>query len=192
MISLLEAVSPTSRHLLRKCFNSPAMLTAVDQINSRLAENSDRVCATDWSTDYKLAWLIGRTGNIANSMKRHEAVLDVAGCAFAWLESLHIKPMDILVRIADERLRQRKLFTDGIHHFRMDSPVVDWTRKLRVLAEEVGEVAEAIDQLEAKPQSKQAKAHFVTELVQVAAVAVAWLESLQTATMQTTTTTKGK
>lgn len=159
--------------------NSPAMLDVIFKIQARIVQAKINLAVAEFSTDAKLAWLVGGVGRIATSLPRNAAVLDVAAVALAWLEYLHLSDMDILERIATERVRQKKLFTDRVHHFRVDSPVVDWTRKLRVLVEEVGEVAQAIDRLEQKPQSKKRKAHLVTELIQVAAVAVAWLESLE-------------
>ena len=47
-----------------------------------------------------------------------------------------------------------------------------------MLTEEIGEVAEAIDLLE-QVDSRARREHLITEIVQVAAVAVAWLESLE-------------
>jgi hypothetical protein len=165
-----------------KTTNSPAMLTVLDQVFSLLANNNDRAAAIDLDTDTKLAWLYGRAAGIPNSMgpdKRELAVRATACAAIAWLDALHLSQMDIVERIADERLRQRELFTARKISFTCTSPVVGWPRKFRVLAEEIGEVAEAIDLLEASPRSKTAKKHFVTELIQVAAVLVAWLESFE-------------
>jgi NTP pyrophosphatase (non-canonical NTP hydrolase) len=71
----------------------------------------------------------------------------------------------------------------GKFTFTCASPVACDNRKLRVLVEEVGEVAEAIDHLEQLNRTSKAAAkqrdHLREELVQVAAVAVAWLESLE-------------
>ena len=159
--------------------NSPVMMDVIFKIQARIEQTQIRGAAQDFSTDTKLAWLVGRVGNIAQTTRRKDAVLDVTCCAFTWMESLHLSDMDILQRVADERARQRELFTAGKHNFRVDSPVVDWTRKLRVLTEEVGEVAQAIDQLETSPRSKILKRYFLTELIQVAAVGVAWLESME-------------
>ena len=94
--------------------------------------------------------------------------------------------MDVFERIAQERVRQQELLRTGKITFTCSSPIVDDNRKLRVLAEEVGEVAEAIDHLEQlnpkSPAAKKQLAHLQTELVQVAAVAVAWLESIEAIT----------
>ncbi|MDE2104379.1 MAG: hypothetical protein KGL39_44485 [Patescibacteria group bacterium] len=88
--------------------------------------------------------------------------------------------LTVFDRVADERLRQRALFVAGQITFDVGSPLPDANRKLRVLAEEVGEVAEAIDFLEEKNCAGR-REHLRTELIQVAAVAVAWLESLEVA-----------
>lgn len=78
--------------------------------------------------------------------------------------------------IARERSRQKELFHAGRISFLCESPVVDPRRKFRVLAEEFGEVAEALDQIE---NHGQARGNLHTELLQIAAVCVAWLESFQ-------------
>lgn len=90
--------------------------------------------------------------------------------------------LEVFARIAAERIRQRELFHAGKLTFDCASPVTDNDRKLRVLTEELGEVAQAIDQLERcgrRAASVFAREDLQTELVQVAAVAVAWLESLE-------------
>jgi NTP pyrophosphatase (non-canonical NTP hydrolase) len=85
------------------------------------------------------------------------------------------------------------LLAGGVILFNCDSPIVDDNRKLRVLTEELGEVADAIDRLERLGKTdigffkslsmqkraaiKTAREHLRAELKQVAAVAVAWLET---------------
>jgi NTP pyrophosphatase (non-canonical NTP hydrolase) len=83
----------------------------------------------------------------------------------------------IYQEIDDERSRQQRLFGD-------QSIAGDLPRdtKLRVLVEEVGEVARAIDVLEAALRIGDVnipafRKHLRSELVQVAACAVGWLES---------------
>jgi hypothetical protein len=88
----------------------------------------------------------------------------------------------VLERIWFERLNQRDLLKAGKIPFDCASPIVDANRKLRVLVEEVGEVAEALDLLEpavVAVEIKKRKAHLRDELTQVAAVAIAWLESME-------------
>ena len=88
--------------------------------------------------------------------------------------------VNVFARIAAERCRQQELLKAGKFTYTCSSPVVDDNRKLRILVEEVGEVAEAIERLEmSKRGHLPAKEHLREELVQVAAVAVAWLESLE-------------
>ena len=90
--------------------------------------------------------------------------------------------MAVLERVAAERIRQKQLLRDGKILFNCDSPVVDENRKLRILMEEVGEVAEAMDRVECSKNSRAklfAQEDLETELVQVAAVVFAWLETYQ-------------
>lgn len=86
--------------------------------------------------------------------------------------------MEVFARVAQERARQRDLLLLGRINFDCASPIVSPDRKLRVLVEEVGEVAKAIDDLETV-KSRIRLDNLRAELVQVAAVAVAWLESLE-------------
>ena len=87
--------------------------------------------------------------------------------------------MEVMARVAQERVRQNQLFAEGKIPFNCASRIADRNRKLRVLVEEVGEVAEAIDQCELNPEALRRREHLRDELVQVAAVAVAWLESME-------------
>jgi hypothetical protein len=45
--------------------------------------------------------------------------------------------------------------------------------------EAVGKVAQAIEHLEAAPQCRRRRNHLIDEVVHVAAVAVAWLETFE-------------
>jgi hypothetical protein len=90
--------------------------------------------------------------------------------------------MAVFERIAQERCRQEGLARAGKFSSTCASKIMDDNRKLRVLVEEVGEVAQEIDFLEnAKGALSRAKfsGQLREELTQVAAVAVAWLESLE-------------
>jgi hypothetical protein len=90
--------------------------------------------------------------------------------------------LDVFALVARERARQRDLYRTGRISFDCGSPIPDLNRKLRVLVEEVGEVAQDIDRLEDSRDARGRKfilEDLEKELVQVAAVAVAWLESLQ-------------
>jgi hypothetical protein len=90
--------------------------------------------------------------------------------------------MEMFEAIAQERIHQKRLLAGGAILFNCDSPIVDDDRKLRILTEKLGEVAQAIDRIEKinpkqKALLKVAKNHLRAELKQVAAIAVAWLET---------------
>jgi hypothetical protein len=97
----------------------------------------------------------------------------------------------VLDRIWIERQRQRSLLRGGEITFDCASPIVNNDRKLRVMTEELGEVAKEIDLLERVTQSrKESNASFEArrkrrtvflreELTQLVAVGFAWLEALE-------------
>jgi NTP pyrophosphatase (non-canonical NTP hydrolase) len=78
---------------------------------------------------------------------------------------------DVLVDVAIERRRQKELIVAGKIPFGCEHPATDNGYKLAVLTEEVGEVARAIIEDESAVNLRE-------ELIQVAAVAVAWAEAL--------------
>lgn len=81
----------------------------------------------------------------------------------------------IWTKIIEERERQEQMWADSHRWGRGScaSGEVAEITKVAVLAEECGEVAQAV--------LKDDRANLRTELVQVAAVAVAWLESFDDA-----------
>jgi NTP pyrophosphatase (non-canonical NTP hydrolase) len=97
----------------------------------------------------------------------------------------------VVDRVWLERLRQKQLLREGKIIFDCASSIVSNDRKLRVLTEELGEVAKAIDVAEfaaSVPLAERkkfaarilaAKGNLRAELTQIAAVAIAWLESLE-------------
>ena len=107
----------------------------------------------------------------------------VFGFCAGWLLALGEK--NALAKISAERERQEKLFRiEKKIHFSCASKVPCVTRKLRVLVEELGEVAKAIDQLEIAETCeslalKTWQLELRVDITQVAAVAVAWLESYE-------------
>ena len=133
------------------------------------------------SNDDNLVTLTIGLGCVASGMTIHAACFHeylerMFGHCFGWLMALGEKmPFD---KINAERERQEKLFRTGKILFNVASTTPDVKRKLRVLVEEVGEVAQAIDLLESGHRQTRLK-HLREELVQVAAVCVAWLESLE-------------
>jgi len=76
----------------------------------------------------------------------------------------------VLADIREERRRQELLFKAGKIPFNCADPNVDEGQKLPVLVEELGEVAKAIQDVD----YDQVR----IELIQLAAVATAWAESL--------------
>jgi len=98
----------------------------------------------------------------------------LASLAFSWLELGDVPAVE---EVYGERVRQRALFLMGGIHFDCASPKVNNRRKYRVLFEEAGEVAKALDLVE-RQDTPWNRHQLRAELVQVAAVAVAWLESL--------------
>ena len=89
----------------------------------------------------------------------------------------------VLDMVRAERDCQEALLAMGHHRWTCATAEISPDRKLRVLVEEVGEVAEAIDLLEGALARGEAggleRTQLRDELVQVAAVAVAWLEGME-------------
>ena len=81
--------------------------------------------------------------------------------------------MEILEDILEERGRQEALVRDGDLPFTCADTRVSWLRKLPILVEEVGEVSEELQ----RPTPDRERLY--AELIQVAAVAVAWAESVK-------------
>lgn len=170
--------------MAKTLFNSPhmaAVFAAVEQqINTGgpLAVNY-RPAAKEFSADDKLGWLGGAIGQVARDVMPKQALQHVVAIAWVWLESFGIKHLNVAALVSEERIRQQMLLRSGKILFNCASPVVCRGRKFRVLAEELGEVAKAIDDLERGV--KRSAVDLQAELVQVAAVSVAWLESFQEA-----------
>ena len=81
--------------------------------------------------------------------------------------------MSILELVAKERGRQEALYSSGALLWIASVPECPDSLRLAALVEEVGEVARALHEGEQE--------NLRAELVQVAAVAVAWLEGIATA-----------
>lgn len=142
---------------------------------------------------FQIVWQAGRsgisreTGIVGSADIGCGDIIDnlkaLAAFTYAWLvhrlSAQGIGELQIVEMIWSERQRQRRLLRENKIAFTCASPIVDARRKFRVLAEEIGEVAEAIDTVERAPRAARAEAdHELTaEIVQVAAVAIAWLES---------------
>lgn len=90
----------------------------------------------------------------------------------------HDDPYEILADVRAERRAQDALFGDGPDGEIQNTPLL-W---LAVLAEEFGEVAREVTAITSRMDRRRVNAsvgRLDTELVQVAAVAVAWLEAIR-------------
>jgi len=81
---------------------------------------------------------------------------------------------NVLDDIRDERVRQDEMLREGLIPHDCTNPSVNGFLKLAVLTEEVGEVARALN-------DDESYINLYTELIQVAAVAVAIAESIYVA-----------
>jgi|SRR5579884_2887439 len=93
------------------------------------------------------------------------------------------KTMRVLVEVQAERARQDELVTTGKHKFNCAQHVGN-LRKLPVLMEEVGEVAKEVYEHDVTPvieitKRREIKNKLRKELIQTAAVCVAWAEALK-------------
>lgn len=82
--------------------------------------------------------------------------------------------MDVLKDVAFERIKQEQLRVAGKFSHTCASQQLKDGQKLAVLVEEVGEVAKAINESSGSDSLRN-------ELIQVAAVAIAWVESIDQA-----------
>ncbi len=130
--------------------------------------------------------LIGGSHSSAasNSAKRLECGVPVPPAAFP--DTIPPQMRDTLILIIGERLRQTALVESEILPFNCADPEIENLLKLPVLTEEHGEVGKALYELtlfDMFARGETIRADLVknlhTELIQLAAVATAWAESLQ-------------
>jgi len=184
-MTLLESISPTARQLLAGKTDASPEVLAVRVKVLRLTELND-VCLTGVllstgikDNDIQLSSLCQGLGLLAASETEgntEEVLMRLFGCAFGWLRALKVRQPYLL--IVQERDRQENFVKTGKFKATCASREMKFSTKIRVLAEEVGEVAQAIDLLE-KCKTNMRRQWLITEIVQVNAVLVAWLESLQ-------------
>ena len=155
------------------------------EIEAQLRLTNDRAAARDFTMDVRLAWLTGHVGNVANSTSCAHNLLRVAAVTVAWLEAMDLPAAVIHTCIAEERLRQRRLFADKKLSRATDEPALECWRRLRVLVKGLGGVAAAVDGLETNPRSEIVRNRLMAELVEVAAVAIVWLEAVTAADHRT-------
>lgn len=96
---------------------------------------------------------------------------------------VHSARTDIFDEIVRERERQEKHVADGRHPFSCADASISGAEKARVAGEEFGEVCKSsyeTDNSAALPRVQaHNREHLREELIQLAAVCVAWLESLE-------------
>lgn len=139
--------------------------------------------------DAKLAALASHVGWLAalqgvggvDAAVVQDKLQTIAAYAAGWVHELTGDAAATERMIREERLRQMRLLASGDILFDCAAVTVDPLRKLRVLIEELGEVAKAVDLLEEHPMIQARRDHLVDEVTQVAAVAVAWLEAISMA-----------
>jgi hypothetical protein len=93
-----------------------------------------------------------------------------------------VKRFKVMGLLDAERERQEQLRKEGRFLFTLADTAIKDTEKLTVVLREMGEVACAVNVLGDKREvllAQQNKAHLREELIQVAACAVAWAESLE-------------
>jgi NTP pyrophosphatase (non-canonical NTP hydrolase) len=83
-----------------------------------------------------------------------------------------------LIDIAKERERQERLKVEGRFKYTCADKTLTTGEKLAILTEELGEVAHAVKVRAALTTNRTDDADLRKELVQVAAIALAWVESL--------------
>ena len=111
-------------------------------------------------------------------------LFNASAVAFAWIQSLELgpppfttpstgstTPFDLVRLVIDERQRQDAKL--GSHHDQADQSLDTWNR---ILTEEVGEVAKEIETTKWGTPADINMLALATELLQVLAVAVHWLE----------------
>lgn len=169
--------------------SKPAPIKLRNELVTELRRQFDSgpVIARD-DGDTNLVILGDQTGALARSLNHPGTVAMRLRCIAAFAMAWGVEkfggaenPFSVAwMMVREERQRQRLLFRRQSISFDCGSPVVNPRRKYRVLLEEVGEVAEALDRIERVGNFANYQ-HLQTELIQVATVAVAWLESLEAA-----------
>jgi hypothetical protein len=133
------------------------------------------------SNDEKLRELCVGLGQLAGGVHQEcntrRNLVRVASFTLGWMGRVRDSELPVFDLIHVERERQRTLLGQGQILFTLDSRVVDARRKLRIVVEEAGEVAAAIDKLEESPRARRRRHDLLDELTQMAACCVAWLET---------------
>lgn len=153
-----------------------------------IALHANRITGFDPKLDHdqKLQELSKGVGSLAR-MFGFDNLARIGAYTSGWADLLQQKGEDGAISLINlERDRQDQLLREGKLLYNCASPVASDRRKLRALVEELGEVASAIDRIERDIERGVSATvyqgntrHLRTELIQVAAVSVAWLESME-------------
>lgn len=155
------------------------------KILSLVAFNQHRLLVrVEKDHDQRLLRLAGGLGILATNLTvpgRESSLPDqlanLAAWCVGWVEVIGTRA-DVITLIHQERDRQNALVAEGDIPWNCSTIKVNPASKLCVLVEEIGEVAEAVLMLH-DGFTVMRREHLVTELVQVAAVCVGWMEALE-------------
>jgi hypothetical protein len=170
-----------------RTLRKPRALNNTDVVLHRVGNNVARMLALDQErgVDDQLLELSLGLGLLTDGVKRNllgvqiTALSGMAAHCMGWVESNPGPVKDMFAAIRVEREVQEGFLRAGKFSFTCASRIADPKRKLRVLIEEVGEVAQECDALEQTPKSRKVWPFLREELIQVSAVCVAWLESFE-------------
>ncbi len=198
-MTLLEAISPLSRELLQESPKSKVRsprdrFNAAIDVPHRFRKIAARCVRTSKIQEDRLRYLGQLLGDLSREIlyphgrgtkEALQKMFSLAVCWIGGLEGTDNCPPE-LEAIFAERQRQDKLQRDhpDKYPFALSSPIPDPRRKLRVIFEECGEVADALDKLECatRHEVRWARHDLVKELIQTAACCAAWLESFEAKT----------
>lgn len=92
------------------------------------------------------------------------------------------KQTKILAEVIQERVRQETLRIEGVFAHTLNEPDYTMSQKLATLTEELGEISRVIQNIECMRLKQEGQQLYLpslrNELLQLAALSVAWLEGL--------------
>lgn len=204
-MTLLESISPLSRELLVKSprfkVQSPKSkvrtprerFDAAIKIPSPFLRIASRCVRSAKVEEDRLRYLGQLFGDLSREILyphgrgTKEALQKMFALTIYWIAGIQGTNdfWPVIEATFAERQRQDKLQRDqpDKYPFALSSPIPDTRRKLRVIFEECGEVADALDKLEraTRHEVRWARYDLGMELIQTAACCAAWLESFEAA-----------
>ena len=195
MTTLMESISPTSRRLLRIIKSNGAAtlrerFNAASNVPLRSIQTAARVVREARREEDCLRYLAQLLGDLSRELLyphgkgTKEVLQKMFALSTSWMARVQPEAagLPVLNAVFLEREHQEELRRDNPrkYSFALSSSIPDVKRKLRVVFEECGEVADACDSLEQSP-GRAEREHLFAELKQVAACCAAWLESFEVA-----------